>query len=122
MGTLAQEIQKKDLVIPIHILVDLKREDIVTTEHIQNISRTGIFIETRELLPIGSSVLLSFVLPDAPRLITVRGEVVCANRTLRHKRSSTLTGMGIRFAEINPEDEKLISAFIEKWEAGQIQV
>ncbi len=121
-GALVSERRRKEPRIPIHILVDFKSSDIVTMEHAQNISRQGIFIETRDILPIGSSVLLSFILPGTPRLITVLGEVVWARRKTLHKQSSTPAGIGIRFAEINPEDEAAIMEFVEECEDTRLEV
>ena len=120
MGLLGHERRGNGPRIPIHILVDFKSTDLVMMEYAQNISTQGIFIETRDILPIGSTVLVSFILPDAPRLITVQGAVVRAKRKSHRKVSSTSAGMGIRFAEINPEDERAISEFITKWEAGRL--
>lgn len=120
MGLLDHERHSGGPRIPIHILVDFKTTDLVMMEYAQNISTQGIFLETRDILPIGSTVLVSFILPDATRLITVQGEVVWARRKSYRKTSSTSAGMGIRFAEINPEDERAISDFITKWDSGHL--
>lgn len=121
MGMPQREKKRKDPRIPIHILVDFKMSDIVTMEHAQNISKHGIFIETRDVLPIGCSVLLSFILPEETRLITAMGEVVWARGKSYQKRASTTAGIGIRFTEINPEDETAIESFVEEWEDAEAQ-
>ncbi|UCD83344.1 MAG: TIGR02266 family protein [Deltaproteobacteria bacterium] len=100
---------------PIKVLVDYKESDVFLFDYTQNISRTGLFLETTKTLPIGATVLLSFTLPQSPRLITALGEVVWSQRT-SYRGSSPIPGMGIHFREISNEDEELIAEYIRRFE------
>ena len=100
---------------PIKVLVDYKESDVFLFDFTQNISRTGLFLETTKTLPIGATVLLSFTLPQCPRLITALGEVVWSQGS-RSRSSSLIPGMGIHFREISNEDEKLIAEYIKRFE------
>lgn len=100
---------------PIKVLVDYKDSDVFLFDYTQNISRTGLFLETTKTLPIGTTVLLSFTLPQSPRLITTLGEVVWSQRS-SPRGSSPIPGMGIRFREMSQEDERLIAEYIKRFE------
>jgi len=100
---------------PIRILVDYKESDVFLFDYTQNISKTGLFLETTKTLPTGAIVLLSFSLPRNPRLITALGEVVWCQRT-SSRGSAPVPGIGICFREISQEDEKLIAEYIKRFE------
>ena len=104
---------------PIKILVDYKDSDLFMFDYAQNISKAGLFLETTKTLPIGTTVLLSFTLPQSPKLITALGEVVWCQRNSSQS-SSPLPGMGIRFREISREDEKLIAEYIKRFERSAL--
>ncbi len=104
---------------PIKILVDYKDSDLFMFDYAQNISKAGLFLETTKTLPIGTTVLLSFTLPQSPKLITALGEVVWCQRN-SSSGSSPLPGMGIRFREISQEDEKLIAEYIKRFERSAL--
>ncbi len=104
---------------PIKILVDYKDSDLFLFDYTQNISKAGLFLETTKTLPIGTTVMLSFSLPQNSRLITALGEVVWCQRT-SSRSSSPVPGMGIRFREISVEDEKLIAEYIKRFEQSAL--
>lgn len=64
---------------------------------VSNLSVTGVFVHTGQLLPIGTKIELRFtVLLDDPVLIEASGEVV------RHHTGED-PGMGVRFGPMSPE-------------------
>lgn len=73
----------------------------------RNISPGGIFLESRELLPLGSAVKVIFSLPDNSGGITAVGEV--KNHYLLqfggNDEANSVTGMGVRFTQF--EDDGL---------------
>ena len=61
---------------PYFMPVDFATPDRAFSGFIQNISSGGLFIETRETLPVGQEVTLSFMRPKSRDYIKVGGEVV----------------------------------------------
>ncbi len=79
----------------------------------KNISIKGIFLETEDPLPVGSSVSLEFTVSgdDSP-LIKVEGKVT---RTVEPNpdEASATPGMGIEFLTLDQESEFIIKSLIE---------
>ena len=78
----------------------------------QDISTGGVFIATKEMLPIGTRIRLSFLMER--RQISGHAEV----RWLR-KPSSALPagvdpGMGLLFVDLSPEDRETIEFYIRQ--------
>ncbi|MEZ4448878.1 MAG: PilZ domain-containing protein [Nannocystaceae bacterium] len=64
--------------------------------YVSNISETGVFIQSRQRLPVGSFIDLRFtVLLDDPVLISATGKVVY------HKDEPR--GLGVEFVDLSPE-------------------
>ena len=61
---------------PYFMPVDFATPDRAFSGFIQNISSGGAFIETRETLPVGQQVTLSFMRPKSRDYVKVGGEVV----------------------------------------------
>jgi uncharacterized protein (TIGR02266 family) len=70
-------------------------------EYITNISRTGVFIKSASVLPVGTEVSIHFtILMDGIETIEGTGEVV------RHE--SDPPGMGVAFKELSEDSRVLI--------------
>jgi uncharacterized protein (TIGR02266 family) len=77
------------------------------TEYVSNISRSGVFIESRNPLPVGTKVNLKFtVILDDPEIIEGVGEVV---RTSERPR-----GMGVVFISLSPVSQRLIAELLTR--------
>lgn len=75
------------------------------TEYVTNISRSGVFIRSREPLAIGTKVNLRFTLIDEdPETIEGIGEVV--------RVSHNPPGMGVAFTKLTAYSQKLIERLI----------
>ena len=61
---------------PYFMPVDFATPDRAFSGYIQNISSGGVFIETRETLPVGQQLTLSFMRPKSRDYVKVGGEVV----------------------------------------------
>jgi len=61
---------------PYFMPVDFATPDRAFSGFIQNISSGGLLIETRETLPVGEQVTLSFMRPKSRDYVKVGGEVV----------------------------------------------
>jgi uncharacterized protein (TIGR02266 family) len=75
----------------------------------QNISESGIYLETSQPLEVGNVFQLSFLLPKLEERVSGRGEVV----RVEQKDTSGEYGAGIRFVEIPEVSISHIRKFVE---------
>jgi Tfp pilus assembly protein PilZ len=71
----------------------------------RDVSRGGMFVETRDPLPIGSEITLRFHLNDSGPIVVALAEV---------KYHVTKLGMGVHFLELSPADRKRIDDYVAK--------
>ncbi|HYA89116.1 MAG TPA: PilZ domain-containing protein [Nitrospirota bacterium] len=76
----------------------------------ENISVTGLQLETERSLALGDWLTCSFFLPDSKR-ITVAGEVM---RAINPTDKSETKRYGVKFGKVAPEDIAAIDAFVKK--------
>ncbi len=80
-----------------------------------NISRGGIFINTRKPLPVGTPVKILIQLPGAAFPCELAGRVTRVAESDDH--ASTVPGMAIEFTEVEDSRRREIDAFVEKLRA-----
>lgn len=79
----------------------------------ENVSRTGMFIKTDTLPPVGSVVALEWSPPGAEGVVRVEAEVV------RHSaEAEPAHGVGVRFLGIDSESAKLLEGFLARSEVA----
>jgi hypothetical protein len=61
---------------PVSIMVDYCKSDRVFKDFIQDVSGSGVFIETKQHFEVGEEIKMSFTLPDVKRPVKVEGKVV----------------------------------------------
>jgi len=77
------------------------------TEYVTNISRSGVFIRSKDPLPIGTRVKLRFtVLTEEIETIEGEGEVV--------RVSHDPPGMGVAFVELSSYSQRLVEKLITR--------
>ncbi len=71
---------------------------------ILNVSKTGIGLDAREMLPQGSTIQLSFQLPETDETVQVSGKIIwtCQNGKA-----------GVRFTHFLPADQKTLHTWID---------
>jgi len=76
-------------------------------EYVADISSTGVFIKSKDPLPVGTRVNLKFsLILDELHVVEAAGEVVrCSQRPL---------GMGVAFRGLSPESVKLIGRAVKE--------
>lgn len=90
--------------------VDCETEETFLYASITNISELGIFVSTRDPLPVGTRLTLRFSPPGAAEPFVLAGQVQWVNpvRILAENRNP---GMGIRFLELTPDSrERIVGA------------
>ncbi|MBI2561822.1 MAG: TIGR02266 family protein [candidate division NC10 bacterium] len=78
----------------------------------RNISGGGMYIRSQQSLPLNQAVRVRFTLPAVAHKFEIRGIVVWSNPA--PSRSSFPSGMAVKFTEIDPKSQKLISDFVNK--------
>lgn len=104
--------ERQERRVSIGIQVDYEKDGRNVCAFTKDISSSGMFIITRDTLPVGSDVELTFTLPEVDDAISVRGKVV---RELKDKQDGHYVGgMGINFFELQQEAQESIDKFIQE--------
>lgn len=82
----------------------------LTPAQAAQISASGIFVRTSDVLPEGSTVTLRLALPGLHRAITVLGRVV---RTVKGGLLAS-PGMGIRFLDLLPSEREVVIGYVSR--------
>lgn len=87
---------------PCFLSVNYATDDRAYQEFIQDISTTGVFIETRHLLPVGQNIAMTFSFPSRQDNIKLTGSVA----------RTTPQGLGVAFFLQNDDQKKFLSSHI----------
>lgn len=85
------------------------------TDWVTNLSKGGLFINSRTPLPVGTSVRLIIQLPDTPFPFELTGRVVRVSEF--DNPANEPPGMGVEFVDIDDEKRERIERFVEKLRA-----
>src|SRR5690242_18479318 len=94
------------------LLVAYRTVDGFITDWAVNISRGGIFINTRNPLAVGTTVRLIISLPDTAFPFDLCGRVMRVNEF--DNPSNQVPGMGIEFIDVDEEKRVRIERFVER--------
>ncbi len=102
-----------------HRRLDINKEfasiDDFIAEYVTDISRGGVFIRSKQPLPVGTKVNLKFsVILDDFETVEGEGEVV---RVIDDGES---TGMGVQFVFLTDESRAIVEELVRRQEAGEI--
>jgi Tfp pilus assembly protein PilZ len=76
----------------------------INSDHIANISQSGIFIETNNSLKVGEDVFISFNMQGYDRAFKFKGVIVYRNRI----------GVGVEFKDVRPYIEQMLGALVNR--------
>src|SRR6187549_1325550 len=94
------------------LLVAYRTVDGFITDWAVNISRGGMFINTRNPLALGSTVRLIISLPDAAFPFDLTGKVIRVSEF--DNAQNQVPGMGIEFVDVDDEKRQRIERFVER--------
>ena len=94
------------------LLVAYRTVDGFITDWAVNISRGGIFINTRKPLAVGSLVRLIVSLPDTAFPFDLSGRVARVNEF--DNPSNQVPGMGIEFVDVDEDKRERIERFVDR--------
>lgn len=106
---------RRDERVPLKARVDyeLLSEDAFLFEYTSNLSRGGIFLATRNPLPVGTQLSLRFSLPNGEGSIETAGQVAWVNEYKRGGKNLN-PGMGIEFVNLLDSDREAISRLVKR--------
>ncbi|MCX5868001.1 MAG: TIGR02266 family protein [Proteobacteria bacterium] len=84
------------------------------SDYSMNISQGGMFISTRNPLPLGTRVALKVGLPDAELPLNIEGEVVWVSEYDKKSKSNLIPGMGVQFRNLDEQEKKRVEDFIAR--------
>ncbi len=96
--------KRADVRMSCHIPVNYAVYDRVYTDHVKNISPSGLFIQTRRPLLVGDVVTMTFRLEGLKKPLALKGEITQATRE----------GVGVEFTDISPETEAVLRALLRQ--------
>lgn len=76
----------------------------VYSNHIKNISRSGVFIETQRPFIVGEEIIMSFKLEGFDRPLKIKGEIAHATRE----------GVGVEFKDLSTYIEEMIEVVVKR--------
>ncbi len=82
------------------------------TDWATNISRGGLFINTRKPLPVGTAVKILVQLPGASFPFQLNGRVT--RITEYDNRANMVPGMGVEFTDVDEAQRRELEAFVER--------
>lgn len=92
--------------------VGLEGDNTFFTGRTGDLSKGGLFVGTDEPLPVGTELLLSFVLPGGYRVCA--DAVIAWVRAPRYRDGELPEGMGVRFRTLSPRDAQAIQRYLEQ--------
>ena len=100
----------------LHINEEFNSIEDFIAEYVSDISRGGVFIRSKQPLPVGTKVNLKFsVILDDFHTVQGEGEVV------RVVDDGETVGMGVIFTELTDESRAIIEELVRRREAGEEQ-
>src|SRR5689334_4059409 len=115
---------RRDMRTPITLKIKFKSSNLdqFIERYSVDVSRGGIFIRTKEPLPVGTQLRFEFQLQDASALIAGDGTVVWI-REHDPARQGVAPGMGVRFDKLAAESQKVLDKILsEKQKRGDAQL
>lgn len=100
--------------IPIQLLVDYKDGGNYLFDFCKDLGEGGVFIETKEPKPMGSTLELTFTIPDSKETLSTKGTVMWVQEFIEGRDDLT-PGMGIQFVSFTPEHRKTLEAFVKRY-------
>jgi len=112
MADKAQKPTRKSERLQHELLVAYRTVDGFITDWAVNISRGGMFINTRNPLALGSVVRLIVSLPDAAFPFDLTGRVIRVHPN--DPESDQVPGMGIEFIDVDEDKRVRLERFVDR--------
>lgn len=100
--------------VPIQLLVDYKSGGSYLFDFCKDLGTGGVFIQTEKPLPMGTSLDLTFTIPDSKETVLTKGTVIWSQPPLAEKKDLT-PGMGVQFNGFSDEQRSLLENFVKRY-------
>lgn len=97
----------------VQITVDWSTRDMFLSNHVTNLSKGGLFIETPTPLPLNSEVFLRLTLPDVDAVVETKGRVIWTF-DVKKGTARVLPGMGIKLTDTSPQHREQLEAYLSR--------
>jgi len=105
--------------VPIQLLVDYKADGTYLFDFCRDLGTGGVFIETVKPLPTGSSIDLTFTIPDSKETVVTKGTVIWVQSAIAGKKE-LVPGMGVQFDRFTAEQRRLLEDFVMRYHGGRL--
>jgi len=99
--------------VPLDLEIDYSDLETFCQDYIRNISRGGLFIETKNPLELNTELKLKFRLPGCDAPIKATGVVVWTVEPEDATANSAAPGMGVRFGDLSEHDMSMIDSMVK---------
>lgn len=106
--------------IPIQLLVDYQCNGNYLFDFCRDLGVGGIFLETRTPPAQGTTIELTFTIPDSKETLTAKGKVIWVQRVVEGRDDLT-PGIGVQF-EADSQQHKTLEAFVLRYSKTKKQV
>jgi len=89
---------------PCDIPINYAAQNRIYSDNIADISKSGLFIETRRSLNVGEKIVLSFKMHGYDRAFKIKGKIARTNQQ----------GIGVEFKEVKPYIAEMLGALVER--------
>lgn len=103
--------------IPIQLLVDYRSEGHYLFDFCRDLGSGGVFIQTADPLPHGSSVELTFTIPDSKETLEASGQVIWV-QDQASSHADSIPGMGVQFSDFDTKQRKILEDFVDRYHSG----
>jgi uncharacterized protein (TIGR02266 family) len=100
---------RRNIRLAIYIGLDQHK---LMTNYTVNVSTGGVFIESNDILPVDTSLIIKFKLPDNDIIITCNARVAWTNEPGQLKKVNLSPGMGIQFVDLSLDNLQAIRNFL----------
>ncbi len=104
--------------VPIQLLVDYKSGGNYLFDFCKDLGTGGVFIQTEKPLPTGSSIDLTFTIPDSKETLKANGTVIWVQSVVAEREDLT-PGMGVQFSSFSGEQRRLLEEFVQRYNVGR---
>jgi len=108
------ENARDDQRIPIQLLVDYSCDGHYLFDFCKDLGTGGVFIQTNSPLPQGSSVDLTFTIPDSKETLQTKGQVIWVQEEVSSRRD-LVPGMGVQFSKFGIEQRQILENFVSRY-------
>ena len=89
---------------PCSIPISYATQNRIFSDYIADISKSGLFIETKRPLNVGEEIVLSFNMSGYDRPFKIKGNIARSNQL----------GIGVEFKEVAPYIAQMLGALVER--------